>query len=123
MHKPDRIDFEKLLGFELVTRELLKGFDLQDDTIGSRLGAKVGGTEEGTPAKTIQFSKLLGFETIAEELSRGLDFRNDALCDKLGAKVGPPEPISPSRGIDFQNETLGARLGAKVGNEPGGTIS
>jgi hypothetical protein len=45
MQKPDRIDFAKLLGFELVTRELLENFDLQEETIGAKLGAKVGGVE------------------------------------------------------------------------------
>jgi hypothetical protein len=42
MQKPDRIDFEKLLGFELVTIELLKALDFQDETIADKLGAKVG---------------------------------------------------------------------------------
>ena len=122
MHKPDRIDFEKLLGFELVTRDLLKGFDLQDDTIGARLGAKVGGTEESTPAKTVQFSKLLGFDTVSRELSEsGLDLRDDTLGSKLGAKVGQePESTGPSQAIDFQNDTFGSRLGAKIGSEANG---
>lgn len=46
MQKPDRIDFAKLLGFELVTRELLENFDLQEETIGAKLGAKVGAEAE-----------------------------------------------------------------------------
>ena len=46
MQKPDRIDFAKLLGFELVTRELLEDFDLQEETIGAKLGAKVGAEAE-----------------------------------------------------------------------------
>ena len=48
MQKPDRIDFAKLLGFELVTRELLENFDLQEETIGAKLGAKVGASIEPT---------------------------------------------------------------------------
>lgn len=52
MQKSDRIDFAKLLGFELVTRELLENFDLQDATVGAKLGAKVGDAEEtGAPEK------------------------------------------------------------------------
>lgn len=42
MRKFDRIEFDKLLGFELVTRELLNEFDFQDETVSARLGAKVG---------------------------------------------------------------------------------
>jgi hypothetical protein len=52
MQKPDRIDFAKLLGFELVTRELLENFDLQDASVGAKLGAKVGdAVETGAPEK------------------------------------------------------------------------
>lgn len=38
----DKIDFSKLLGFGLVTDELAEGLDFQNDTLGSRIGAKVG---------------------------------------------------------------------------------
>jgi hypothetical protein len=51
MQKPDRIDFAKLLGFELVTRELLENFDLQEETIGAVLGAKVGASIEPTDSE------------------------------------------------------------------------
>jgi len=51
MQKPDRIDFAKLLGFELVTRELLENFDLQEETIGAKLGAKVGAAIEPTDSE------------------------------------------------------------------------
>jgi hypothetical protein len=42
MQKPDRVNFDKLLGFKLLARELLHEFDFQDETLGARLGAKVG---------------------------------------------------------------------------------
>jgi hypothetical protein len=42
MQKPARIDFAKLFGFELVTRNISRGLDLQNETVGARLGAKVG---------------------------------------------------------------------------------
>ena len=42
MQKPDSIDFTKLLGFEMVTRELEKELDFQNETVGAKLGAKVG---------------------------------------------------------------------------------
>ncbi len=35
-------NFDKLLGFELVSRELLHELDFQDETLGAKLGAKVG---------------------------------------------------------------------------------
>ncbi len=42
MQKPGTIDFAKLLGFETVTRELSDALDFQDETLGAKLGAKVG---------------------------------------------------------------------------------
>ena len=42
MQKPDKVNFDKLLGFELVSRELLHELDFQDETLGAKLGAKVG---------------------------------------------------------------------------------
>lgn len=50
MQKPDGIDFARLLGFELVTRELFELFDLQEETIGAKLGAKVGDAVEALDA-------------------------------------------------------------------------
>ena len=89
MRKPDRIHFDKLLGFELLARELSKALDFQDESFGAKLGAKVG-TESG-PSKTIEFAKLLGFESIAEGLPKVVDFTDETLSDKLGAKIGEPE--------------------------------
>ena len=66
MQKPARIDFAKLLGFELVTRDISRGVDLQN--VGARLGAKVG-----------------------IEVTGGIDFQNETFGDKLGAKVGGVE--------------------------------
>ena len=42
MQKPDIVNFDKLLGFKLVSRELLPELDFQDETLGAKLGAKVG---------------------------------------------------------------------------------
>jgi hypothetical protein len=42
MRKADTIDFTKLLGFETVTLELSEALDFQDETLGAKLGAKVG---------------------------------------------------------------------------------
>ena len=36
------IDFTKLLGFDAVSAEIKGAVDFQDETIGARLGAKVG---------------------------------------------------------------------------------
>ena len=90
MRKPDRIHFDKLLGFELLARELSKALDFQDESFGAKLGAKVG-VEESGPSKTIEFAKLLGFESIAEGLPKVVDFTDETLSDKLGAKIGEPE--------------------------------
>ena len=49
MQKPDKIDFGKLLGFETVAEELSKGLDFQDDTLGAKIGAKVGDPESTAP--------------------------------------------------------------------------
>jgi hypothetical protein len=113
MRKPDRIDFDRLLGFELLTRELSRALDFQDENFGAKLGAKVGGSEDG-PAKTIEFAKLLGFDSVADGLGV-VDFKDERVSDKLGAKIGPE--VSPAKGINFKDETLGAKLGAKVGLE------
>ena len=44
-----KIDFTKLLGFDTVSHELSEsGLDLRDDTLGSKLGAKVGEEPEST---------------------------------------------------------------------------
>ena len=69
-----KIDFTKLLGFDTVSHELSEsGLDLRDDTLGSKLGAKVGQETESTAP------------------SLAVDFRNDTLASKLGAKVGDPK--------------------------------
>ena len=43
-----QIDFAKLLGFNTVSNELPDGLDFKGDSIGARLGAKVG-TRGSTP--------------------------------------------------------------------------
>ncbi len=46
MDETNHLDFTKLLGFNTVADELSGGLDLQDETFGDKLGAKVGdGTE------------------------------------------------------------------------------
>jgi hypothetical protein len=49
MNESARIDFSKLLGFELLSDEISAEFDFQDQTVSARLGAKVG-IEVTTPA-------------------------------------------------------------------------
>jgi hypothetical protein len=52
MQKPDKIDYAKLLGFDAVSDQLSAGVDFQDETIGAKLGAKVGqGEPSGKPAE------------------------------------------------------------------------
>jgi len=47
----EKIDYAKLLGFDSVSDELSEGIDFQSETIGAKLGAKVGGIEPVGPAK------------------------------------------------------------------------
>jgi hypothetical protein len=49
MRKADTIDFAKLLGFDTVVRELAEDVDFQDETLGAKLGAKVGTIEAIAP--------------------------------------------------------------------------
>ena len=42
MHRPTKIDYEKLLGFDLVSDELAKEVDFNSPTVGAKLGAKIG---------------------------------------------------------------------------------
>ncbi len=42
MSENRRIDFSKLLGFQVMSEELAEHVDFQDETFGGRLGAKVG---------------------------------------------------------------------------------
>src|SRR6476646_2258840 len=57
------IDYGKLLGFQTVSDHLTGTIDFKDETLGTKLGAKVGGPEPGVPSKPIDHSKLLGFNT------------------------------------------------------------
>ena len=45
-----KIDFKKLLGFETVAATV-SNFDFRDETVGSKLGAKVGSIEPNAPAR------------------------------------------------------------------------
>jgi hypothetical protein len=49
MNRPTKIDYAKLLGFDLVSDELVEGVDFNNPTVGAKLGAKV-----GTQTKTDQ---------------------------------------------------------------------
>ena len=50
MQRPDKIDFSKLLGFATVADQLCSDtIDLQDPTVGARLGAKVGDKPDVEP--------------------------------------------------------------------------
>ena len=42
MTESQKIDFSKLLGFQILTDEPAERVDFQDETFGGRLGAKVG---------------------------------------------------------------------------------
>jgi hypothetical protein len=53
MQKLDRIDYAKLLGFASVSDRISGSVDFQDETIGAKLGAKVGDPEAGQPLRVV----------------------------------------------------------------------
>lgn len=42
MHNPTKMDYSKLLGFDMVAQDVVDGVNFQDANIGAKLGAKVG---------------------------------------------------------------------------------
>jgi len=42
MQGPTKIDYSKLLGFNMVSGELVQGVDFNNPNVGAKLGAKVG---------------------------------------------------------------------------------
>jgi hypothetical protein len=87
MAKIGSIDLTQLLGFTIVADELPDGLDFQNQTVGARLGARVGFEPTGKP-KQVEFGKLLGFAAVGNEIGESVDFRADVIEAKLGAKVG-----------------------------------
>jgi hypothetical protein len=51
MKAQDTIDYAKLLGFAMVSDLVGHEIDLQDDTVGDKLGAKIGGEATDVPAE------------------------------------------------------------------------
>ena len=79
MQKLECIDFTKLLGFDTVSAGLPSGLDFKDETLGDKLGAKVGQESNPSPAK-------------------GIDFNDATLGAKLGAKIGDGvESMTPAK--------------------------
>ncbi len=74
MHAPTKIDYLKLLGFDMVSGELVKGVDFNNPTVGAKLGAKVGGQITKT------FQPMLSLEAAGpgEPVMRGLGGRKVA---------------------------------------------
>jgi hypothetical protein len=82
------LDFTRLLGFSSVADRLSNGVDFQDETLGAKLGAKIGLEPEPVKHGALDFTQLLGFEAVADKLSAGVDFQDETISAKLGAKVG-----------------------------------
>jgi hypothetical protein len=45
----DELDYSKLLGFAAVSEQVAEGIDFQNETVGARLGAKVGNENQEPP--------------------------------------------------------------------------
>lgn len=91
------IDYRMLLGFSSVSEAVGKGVDFRDETLGSKLGAKIGQVEPVAPGSsnqdpaTLDYRRLFGFSAMAESRTGGIDFRHEEIAAKVGAKVGDPE--------------------------------
>jgi hypothetical protein len=85
MSKTGTLDFARLLGFEAVRAEMERPLDFQDETLGDKLGAKMGldGTEPTAPA---ELSVEVGDGGEASGCTQL--FLDETFADKLGAKVG-----------------------------------
>ena len=73
MAKIGSIDFSQLLGFALVANASSDGIDFHDQTVGARLGAKVG-FEPGGKRKPVEFRRLLGFAAVGNEIGEKCRF-------------------------------------------------
>lgn len=101
MEKTREIEFAKLLGFAAVREQISGDVDFRDETIGARLGAKVGGDDEEPAPSRLQFSRLLGFAAVSEQLSATVDFSDETIGARLGAKVGDEGEPAPSRRVEI----------------------
>ena len=95
MNGANKLDPTKPLGFASASDRLSNGVDFQDDTLGAKLGAKVGAVENQaeirnrtTKTNKLDYAKLLGFEGVGEQLSESVDFQDETMNAKLGAKDG-----------------------------------
>ena len=61
MAKSKHVELARLLGFETLDDHVAGPIDFQDETIGDKLGAKVGEPEPNAPAGEIDHAPLLGF--------------------------------------------------------------
>ena len=71
MHGPTKIDYSKLLGFDMVIDELVDGVDFNNPTIGEKLGAKVGGPSTAPPPPPPPSTKIFRPMAIDQPLEPG----------------------------------------------------
>jgi len=71
MHDPTKIDYSKLLGFDMVADDAADGVDFQKATIGTRLGAKVG--KRPPPLPTLDPAPMKLNFTVGDHASRRAD--------------------------------------------------
>jgi hypothetical protein len=72
MQASKKIDFARLLGFEMVSDQISGSLDFQDEIVGDKLGAKVGPIEPSSPIGRIDYNRILGFQTVSDQISGSL---------------------------------------------------
>ena len=87
MAKQQALDLGKLLGFATVSGHASGGIDFQDETIGAKLGAKVGAE---APRDRVEFCQRRGVWAGGAHAGTR-EFQDEIMGAKLGAKVGLPE--------------------------------
>ena len=78
MHGPTKIDYAKLLGFDMVIDELEKGVDFNNPTVGAKLGAKVGFTTVTKTEQPMLMEPPLGVAGPGAPVMRGIGGRKVA---------------------------------------------
>jgi hypothetical protein len=70
-----KMDYSKLLGFDMVAKDVTSGVDFKDATVGAKLGAKVGKTITKRPGLMAMQAADVRSADASEPVMRGLGGR------------------------------------------------